>query len=453
VRFPRRRWPAVLPVLLLLTLSSCSLWGDDPPPSWEHDPFPDSSFRLGVLGDSYISGEGAKAYLDGTDERGLRFRNMCHRAPTGHPFLVAKRLEASMVLIACSGALTGHVTGKDPTGAEFPPQYRHSSKDVFGARAQLLDLRDHTRELDAILISIGGNDAGFSKIGFDCLSSPDCSAAESSWFERLESQVYPALAQTYAAVRERAGGAEVFAMTYPIPLRPSYCGKLPGVGEDEWDFLRNFIKRLNRQVKSAAAVAGIRVIDLQHALTGHRFCDAGKPGLNFVQVRIKPTTVIDLVHLADRFKESLHPNVLGHELMARAVLPRLRELRAEELPPPPDPAQELPALAPSEVSPPAFPFPPGTACDGSKLVEIQPVLAPPDQREVAFSSVRPGSTVCFRRAGAEWQSKQVGAVGRVRVPIDLTGDGGAGVNHILVQGLGGGWREIVVSRPPGESGS
>jgi hypothetical protein len=199
------------------------------------------------------------------------------------------------------------------------------------------------------------------------------------------------------------------------------------------------------------AAAGIRVIDLQRALAGHRFCDRGKPGINFVQVRVKPGTVLDLVHLADLFKESLHPNVLGHELMGRAVLPRLRALRAEELPPPPEPARELPRLVPSEVSPPALPFPPGTPCAGSRLIEVQSVLAPPEQREVAFSSVRPGSVVCFRLAGAEWQSKQVGAVGRVRVPIDVTGAGG-GVNHILVQGVGGGWREIVVSRPPEESG-
>jgi lysophospholipase L1-like esterase len=452
VRLLRRRWLVVLPVLLLLTLASCGgLFGDDPPASWEHDPFPDSSFRLGVLGDSYISGEGAGTYLDGTDESDLVSRNMCHRAPTAYSFLAAKRLEASMVLIACSGALTGHVTGKDAAGAEFPPQYRRSPDGVFGSRAQLLDLADHTREVDAVLISIGGNDAGFSTIGRDCVSPLNCADTASTWYERLDSQVYPAIARTFAAVKERAGDAEVFAMTYPNSLRPKFCGDLPWVKKEEWEFLRTFIRRLNGKVRSAAAAAGIRVIDPQRALAGHRFCDRGKPGINFVQVRVKPGTVLDLVHLADLFKESLHPNVLGHELMGRAVLPRLRALRAEELPPPPEPARELPRLVPSEVSPPALPFPPGTPCAGSRLIEVQSVLAPPEQREVAFSSVRPGSVVCFRLAGAEWQSKQVGAVGRVRVPIDVTGAGG-GVNHILVQGVGGGWREIVVSRPPEESG-
>ena len=452
MRFLRRRWPAVLPVLLLLTLASCGgLFGDDSPASWEHDPSPDSSFRLGVLGDSYISGEGAGTYLDGTDESDLFSRNMCHRAPTAYSFLVAKQLEASMVLVACSGALTGHVTGKDAAGAEFPAQYGRSPDGVFGSRAQLVDLDEHTRDLDAVLISIGGNDAGFSTIGRDCVSPLNCAVAAPTWYERLESQVYPAIAQTYAAVKERAGDAEVFAMTYPNSLRPTFCGELPWVTKGEWEFLRNFIRRLNRKVRSAAAAAGVRVIDLQRALAGHRFCDHGKRGINFVQVRVKPSTVLDLVHLGDRFKESLHPNVLGHELMGRAVLPRLRALRADELPPPPEPDRELPQAAPSDAAPPSLPFPPGTPCEGSRLIEVQSVVAPPEQREVALSSVRPGSRVCFRLAGAEWRAKQVGTVGRVRVPIDLTG-AGAGVNQILVQGLGGGWREIVVSRPLDENG-
>jgi lysophospholipase L1-like esterase len=453
VRLLRRCWLAVVSLPLLLTLASCSGIGDDPPPSWAHDPNPDSAFRLAVLGDSYISGEGAGRYLDGTDESRFGSRNMCHRAPTAYPFLVAKQLKASMVTVACSGALTGHVTGKGPRDEEFPPQYRDSRKGVFGARAQLLDLRDYTHELDAVLISLGGNDAGFREIVTDCISPFDCSDSKSKWFQRLESQVYPAMAQTYAAVKERVGDVEVFAMTYPNPLRRKYCGELRWVEKPEWEFLETFIEKLNEKVKSAAAAAGLRVIDLHGALIGHRFCDPGKRGINFVKVKIKPTTVIDLIHLGDRFKESLHPNVLGHELMGKVVLSRLQALQAEELPPPPAPDRELPQLVPSEASPPTFPFPPGTACEGNQLADVQSVFAPPEQREVTFSNARPGSTVCFRVAGADWQSKQVGTMGRVRVPIDVSGAGEAGVNHILVQGIGGSWREIVVSRPPGESGS
>lgn len=447
MRSPRRSWLPLLLALFPLAFASCGGTDGDPPAPWEHDPFPESSFRLAVLGDSYISGEGAGAYLEGTDQSSFVSRNMCHRAPTAHPFLAARRLEASMVLIACSGALTGHVSGAGEGGEEFPPQYRHSPDGVFGSRAQLLDLDERTRDLDAVLISIGGNDAGFSKIGFDCLSPFNCADSAPFWLARLDSQVYPAMARTYAAVNARAGDAEVFALTYPNPLRPTFCGELRWVEEEEWDFLRTFIKDLNGKVRSAAAAAGVRVIDLQRALGGHRFCDSGKPGVNFVEARIKPPTVIDLVHFTDRFKESLHPNVLGHELMAKAVLPPLRTLRAGELPPPPEPDRELPQPTPAGPTSPLLPFPPGTACQGDQLIEVQSVLAPVRQSEVAFSNVRPGSTACFRVAGAEWQSKQVGAVGRVRVPIDLTGAGDAGINQILLQGLGGGWREIVVSSP------
>jgi lysophospholipase L1-like esterase len=450
VQTRRRRWPTALVAAVLLVFASCGGDGGGEPIGSTHDPFPEASFRIAALGDSYISGEGAGRYLDGTDESTFANRNQCHRATTAHPFLVANQLEASMVLIACSGALTGHVTGTDATGRAFPPQYRRSREGVFGSQAQLADLRESTQDLDAVLISIGGNDADFSTIGGTCVTFLDCSKFASHWVGQLESQVYPAMARTYAAVRKDAGSAEVFALTYPNPLRPRYCDDLSGVEREEWEFLGSFIKRLNEKVEAAAADAGVRVIDLRRALNGHRFCDSGKTGINFIQPRLESATIIDIAHPVDLVRESLHPNVLGHKLMAEDVLPRLRALQAETLPPPPEPAPELPPPAPPEP-PPSYPFPAGTPCQGGELTAVLPVLAPPEQREVAFSNARPGSTACFRVKGAEWGSRQVGAAGRVRVPIDVTAAGEAGVNEILVQGIGGNWKQIVVSRTPADA--
>ncbi len=441
----RRYWWAVLPAALVaagLVALALGAGGESSEPVASTDPNPDSSFRLAALGDSYISGEGAGRFLEGTDESNHDTRNRCHRAATAYPLVVAEQLGASMVLIACSGALTGHVTGVNAAGAGFPPQYPRSREGVFGLRAQLVDLREKTHDLDAVLISIGGNDAGFSEIGLACISPFDCAKSASSWFQRLESQVYPAMARTYAAVKEAAAGAEVFAMTYPSPLRPRYCDDLAGIEREEWKFLGAFIAKLNESVERAAADAGIRVIDLHRALDGHRFCDPGETGINFVRIKIGPVTSIDVAHLADYFKESLHPNVLGHELMGEVVLPRLRALRAEALPPPPEPAPELPPPPSPDLPPSSYPFPAGTACQGGELAAVLPVFASPEQREVGFVGVRPGSTACFRVEGAEWESRQVGAAGKVRVPLDLA----TGVNEILVRGIGGGWKQIVVSR-------
>lgn len=447
----RRRWSIVLvAAVLVLVLASCSDDGGDGPASSTHDPFPDSSFRIAALGDSYISGEGAGRYLEGTDEFNVHFRNRCHRAPTAHPFLVARQLEASMILIACSGARTWHVTGVDASGAVARPQYRRSREGVFGSRAQLADLPDATRELDGILISIGGNDAGFSAIGKECLMLPDCSVS-SPWPQLLQTQVRPALERTYTAVEEAAPGVEVFALTYPSPLRPKRCDDLfpvsQVIGPEEWKFLTRFIRSLNETVRSAAAEAGIRVIGLDRALVGHRFCEAGAPAVNFVEFRLRPGEPLDLPSVDSPIQESLHPNVQGHKLMAKAVLPHLEALQAEQLPPPPEPDPGPPPADPEGVLPPtALPFPGGTACQGGELAGVLPVLASPGQREVALSGLRPGSTACFRVDEGKWKSAQVDPRGRVRVPIDVSRP--ENVNYILVQEAGGNWKQIVVSRAP-----
>ena len=41
----------------------------------------DGFVRAAVMGDSYISGEGAYGYLPGTDNHGAG-KNLCHRSPT-----------------------------------------------------------------------------------------------------------------------------------------------------------------------------------------------------------------------------------------------------------------------------------------------------------------------------------------------------------------------------------
>jgi hypothetical protein len=76
------------------------------------DPHPDSSFQIVALGDSYISGEGAEHYFEGTDETGEE-RNLCHRAPSAYPYLIADELGASLTFTACSGARIADVTGVD----------------------------------------------------------------------------------------------------------------------------------------------------------------------------------------------------------------------------------------------------------------------------------------------------------------------------------------------------
>ena len=142
------------------------------------DPHESAASRMVVLGDSYIAGEGAPSYFPGTD---VLHVNRCHRAATAYPYLVADELDLSLTFAACSGAKTFHVTS---TG-QYP-----ASKDVFGAKKQLDVLRESLDRTKLVLMSIGGNDAGFAEIGAACAApgEPDCRRSANFWIKRLETR-------------------------------------------------------------------------------------------------------------------------------------------------------------------------------------------------------------------------------------------------------------------------
>jgi lysophospholipase L1-like esterase len=424
----------------------------DSPEGKPLDPNPSSSFKLVAMGDSYISGEGARHYFPGTDEPDGQ-RNMCHRAATAYPYLLAEQLDASLTFIACSGAVTQDITGENAAGQKVPGQYPRSG-DVIGAKPQIEELLK-VADPSVVLISIGGNDSGFAEIGVDCASPlhSDCRGLASQWLHRLDTKVYPALVRTYSLVREDAHGAPVFALTYPNPVGPKFCDDLLGLNAAEMAFLREvFVGRLNEIVTAAATAAGVRTIDLTNALAGYRFCEKplGQTAINFIDVHRTSGVPIDVTKLGGIFHGSLHPNPLGHELIDKVVLPQVEAARDRTLPPAPAPHPDAPPppFVPSEIGSPdlARPFPEGTECHGSELTAISQLAAEPSQKQISLAELKPSSTVCFRTYRAEWEAKPVGKDGAVRVPIDVSSTGVGSINEILVQDATGAWKEFVVSR-------
>jgi lysophospholipase L1-like esterase len=417
------------------------------------DPNPSSEFRIAALGDSYISGEGAPSYFPGTDDSP---RNGCHRAASAHPYLVAKEMDASLSFVACSGARAKDVTGQDAAGKPVGGQYPASKGDLIGARPQVDMLRD-LPEPDAVLLSIGGNDAGFAEIGRDCANPgpPDCRRSASFWLHRLDSDVYPALLRTYVAVRKAAPGAEVFVVTYPNPIGPTYCPDIL-LSRGEMGFIRDvFIKRLNELVKYAALVAQVRVIDLTDSLVGHRFCEQplSKAAVNFVSLgRTHGSTIqLSFKGLGSLGHGTFHPNPLGHELLAKTVRPAVEAAKAGTLPPLPAPPPDgagPPPFVPEELSPPVGtrPFPDGTPCRGTEIAFVSPLSVEPDITDIALSGVRPSSTVCYRPYRADWRSKRADATGAVRVPVNVSNAGVGGINEVLAEQTAGVWKKVVVSR-------
>lgn len=429
-------------VALALVVAHLSNPAEDKP----LDPNPTASFRIVALGDSYISGEGAESFFAGTDEFGV---NQCHRAATSYPYLVAEQLPASLTLVACSGAETEDVTRRGQYPRSDPEENGH------GARPQLEVLRE-AAEPDAVLISIGGNDAGFAEIGAGCVNPfADCRRSASFWLRRLDTKVYPALLDTFTAVREAANGVAVFALTYPSPIGPTYCRDIL-LSEPEVGFVRDvFVGRLNQIVEFAANAARIRVIDLTDSLVGHRICEQplGRAAINFLKLgRTRGSTVhLSIGGLKSLANGTFHPNRLGHELISRKVLPEVEALRAGELgplPPPPPPGAKPPPFVPKEIEPPASPspFPAGTRCDGRALASVTLTSAEPDVSTVSLSGLRPGSTVCYRTYRAAWEATRAGSDGVARVPVELQRPGEGSINEILAEQPSGVWKKVVVSR-------
>jgi hypothetical protein len=421
-----------------------------PPETRQVDPHPDAAFRIVALGDSYISGEGAARYFPGTDVR----PNRCHRAATAYPYLVADKLQASLTFVACSGARTYHVLG--PAG-----QYQHSDHGVIGAQPQLTELQAAT-QIGAVLLSIGGNDAGFTEIGVACITplSPECQQSAPFWMSRLEHLVLPALINTFNHTREAARGAPVFAMTYPNPIGPHACPDIemtPG----ELSFLRErFIPRLNHDIKLAANLAQIRVIDLENAFAGRRICERrlAEAAVNFIALGRTRGTTLDLSFeaLGGLIHGTFHPNEMGHEMLAHVVAPRIaaaRDGRLPPLPPSAPTAKEPSPTRPSESGPTVGPqpFPALTQCRGREISVTTPTRVSSSERFATLRDLRPASTVCFHAYRAQWRSTQAGPGGTATVPIATSRPGLASVNEIIAQAPTGAWKKVVPSRL-GETG-
>lgn len=286
----------------------------------------DGHVKVAVVGDSYIAGEGAATsehpYRYGTDAGSV---NRCHRSEsswaveiarelafTGPEVLDFGELDASYRdrldtagFLACSGARTFNLDGEEVPSGEDAVKY------VTEEEVQLDQLRRFGEAgVDLVLLSIGGNDAGFADIVKACLLV-DCAADERVKAERVArlSGVRNRVAAVVSKVRAAAPDAEVYQVNYPDPLRPlpAACGSLgltsgqrvvisaalgvitrlpvgPVVipsgfkgrittNEARW-LSESFLSTLNARIAQAAEISGAHLVDVSDAFRDHEVCGA-----------------------------------------------------------------------------------------------------------------------------------------------------------------------------------
>jgi len=278
---------------------------------------------LVALGDSYMSGEGAKRFYEGTNKPGEPLKNECRRAPTAYAHTVLRMPEAEgfgsrLAFFACSGALGRHL---GEVG-------QHSGEPPGGPRAtqleQLKSLLDTGAKVPLVLISIGGNDAGFSDIGIACVAPGNCVVRGQLWLNKLQ-DVATKVDSAYAKLRQVVGDeVPVLAVPYPEPINPDRtgCGYSLLEGQ-EHKFLSGFVRQLNRVVRKAATGHGFYYLGaMEDALEGPglRICDTGSNqdnlGVNFIAISDTEGLADQLANPQAWLHNSLHPNERGHEAMA-----------------------------------------------------------------------------------------------------------------------------------------
>ena len=306
---------------------------------------PNGLKTLVAIGDSYMSGEGASVYFAGTDDAKV---NECRRAPTAWAALAADNGYQAMDFLACSGARTGEVllpasdpeVPADPAARAFAGALDKrgliAPQDAGDGLSQLEKWRkdQQTRNLrpELVVVSLGGNDAGFSTIGVMCLAPGSCAdkAQQDLWLGALP-QVRDQLRLTYAEIDQLFAGVPVLTVGYPDPIYESNddCGEVALTGAER-QFIHEFLtgtatrSGLNDVIEQTSAEFGFHYVDtMQEALKGQnlQLCDPGndgRPGLNFIGLRSVRGAAEQRFNPANWLHGSLHPNERGHGAMLRA---------------------------------------------------------------------------------------------------------------------------------------
>ncbi|MFI1991675.1 GDSL-type esterase/lipase family protein [Actinoplanes sp. NPDC020271] len=264
---------------------------------------------LVAFGDSYMSGEGAAVYYSGTDDGGFKEgtedggRSECRRAPSAWAALVTQDRMTfdGLKFMACSGA-------RAPGVINQVKAYHDEVKSYVPAM---------------VVVSLGGNDAGFASIGEMCLAPGDCSSAEDMWMNSFD-VVKQQLRLAYGAVDQEFKRTPVVVVPYPDPihLTGKQCDQV-ALTDSEQLFIHQFVERLNDTIRDTAREFGFIVLDAMPGALEQahlQLCDPrndGRPGVNFIGLRSVRGVATQRFNPTKWMHTSLHPNERGHIAMLR----------------------------------------------------------------------------------------------------------------------------------------
>lgn len=326
------------------------------------------------LGDSFIAGEGGRwlgnTTYDWGDRRGTdraavarrwywryieetvyadTYATGCHRSDVA-PILAADLAVDITINLACSGARTVHVRSSANGGQSYrgePPQ-----------ADQLAAVAAH-HDVEVVVVSVGGNDLGFTDVIIDCVAGYLTSTrwAPNTCHEDQDAKLTAALPRAMADVAavladlrnildsNGDSAARIILQSYPSPVVEATNVRFAETGWDRtarggcpfWDAdlewaNGSLIPRITAGLRAVAEAEGAEFLDLSAALKGHEACAAsaqhgtGNDGVSAEWIRFVTTGLTQ-----GDVEESLHPNAYGQLAIGRCIALAIKSDPAPDL--------------------------------------------------------------------------------------------------------------------------
>jgi lysophospholipase L1-like esterase len=249
-----------------------------------------------ALGDSYTSGP----------YTGVSTSAACVQSANNYPHLVAAALQPpSFTDVSCAGAATANMAGPQTNGTTvLPPQ-----------------LDAVTPATTLVTVGIGANDIQLINVILECfdldLLNPGGSACVDNYtaggVDQLTQSIdatAPKLAAVYQGIHARSPDARVLAVGYPevLPINGSGCWPLAPLSPTDVSWLASVFVALNNMIETVATDNDVQYVDTYTPTIGYDVCQAiGHAGFT----ALLPTSGVGA---------PVHPNALGEQLMANAVI-------------------------------------------------------------------------------------------------------------------------------------
>lgn len=292
-----------------------------------------------VLGDSYMSGEGAATFIRGTDEGG---GNECRRSTNSWSMIAGHQPPFETVIsFACSGADSPNIRRAPEPDATHDEALEAGFLEPVpfpqfeGGRTQL-DEYDAWAEAmppefapDLVVLSVGGNDAGFSSIGLTCVVPGSCNSAKprALWADGNMDRLENRLRQVYTEVADTFPETPVVVIPYPDPVDDSAVEKKCSTAmlqTGDAIFVKKFLRSLNTRILETTVDFGFHYAHpMSKAMErrGLQLCDdsnGGRAGVNFIGIRSVGGLSEQRFNPTKWHHNSLHPNERGHAALHEA---------------------------------------------------------------------------------------------------------------------------------------